>query len=134
MEENLSRKIPTRSQFRTYNKGECFFCQGQIKGQLHACQSRNVGQKIKDIVHYSDNQEWKINYAMVIADSDALMQCCWHYVPQEVHYQAVADFESKKHRGQTSQMLFLWDGVNLTMDNGLLYSLKSHLHQRLSWS
>lgn len=44
-------------------------------------------------MHHSDNQEWKINYAMITADSDAL-SC--DIVPQAVHHQAVADFGAQK--------------------------------------
>uniref|UniRef100_UPI00358F8547 uncharacterized protein n=1 Tax=Myxine glutinosa TaxID=7769 RepID=UPI00358F8547 len=70
-EEPVSKKY-TRSQLTAYDKTECFFCQGKIQGPLHECQSANIGKQIKDIVHHSNNQEWKVNYAIVLSDNDAL--------------------------------------------------------------
>jgi len=62
----------TRSKSSNYDKSKCFFCQGQIEGALHECQSGNIGIQIRDIVQHSDNPEWKVNYANVISDTDAL--------------------------------------------------------------
>jgi len=64
----------TRSKSTKYDKSKCLFCQGKVQGVLHECQSRNVGNQIHDIVQHSDNPEWKVNYACVISDSDALSQ------------------------------------------------------------
>ena len=36
--------------------------------------SGNVGTQIHDIVQNSNNPEWKVNYASVISDNDALSQ------------------------------------------------------------
>ena len=57
-----------------YDKSKCFFCQGKVQGVLHECQSGNVGTQIHDIVQHSNNPEWKVNYACVISDIDALSQ------------------------------------------------------------
>ena len=54
-----------------YDKSKC---QGKIQGVLHKCQSGNIGIQIHDIVQKSNNPEWKVNYASVISDNDALSQ------------------------------------------------------------
>ena len=64
----------TRSKSMKYDKSKCFFCQGKVQGVLHECQSGNVGTQIHDIVQHSNNPEWKVNYACVISDNDALSQ------------------------------------------------------------
>ena len=56
------------------DKSKCFFYQGKVQGVLHECQSENVGTQIQHIVQHCNNPEWKVNYACVISDNDALSQ------------------------------------------------------------
>ena len=50
-----------------------FFCQGSrfVKDQLHVCRS-DVGKRIAHIAETSGNEQWRANYAELMAPSDAL--------------------------------------------------------------
>ena len=62
----------TRSHKSLFSKLECFFCQGERTAKLHICRTANVGSQIADIVKHSDNKTWKVNYAELLNQSDAL--------------------------------------------------------------
>lgn len=71
-EPEIQAETFTSSHKSTYNKLECFFCQGSKCGKLHVCRSQNVGVKIGNIVKASSNKAWKFNYADLIYEDDAL--------------------------------------------------------------
>ena len=62
----------TRSKSMMYDKRKCFSCQGKVEGVLHECHSENIGAQTHDIVQHSNKPEWKLNYANVISENDAL--------------------------------------------------------------
>ena len=43
-----------------------------VKDQLHVCRSHNVGKRIAHNVETSGNEQWHVNYAELIAPSDAV--------------------------------------------------------------
>ena len=72
LDQESSQCIFTRSQKSPFNKSECFFCQETKQDKLHVCRSHNVGIRISDIVKSSGNTSWKVNYADLISQEDAL--------------------------------------------------------------
>lgn len=62
----------TRSKVSSFNRLECFFCQGEESGILHACSTVNIGNQISQIVKRCNNDCWKVHYAEITSEKDPL--------------------------------------------------------------
>ena len=59
---------------RNVIKVSAFSAKAKFKVFCTNASQENIGTQIHDIVQHSNNQEWKVNYASVISDNDALSQ------------------------------------------------------------
>ena len=73
----------TRSQVSRFNREQCFYCQdfkrdkkharsGSNPEKVHLCRSSHIGKSIQKIIDVSQNVQWKLNMADILAEGDFL--------------------------------------------------------------